>query len=382
MSVKGPLLESTHDSGTVKTRFDEQLEHYRQDAYRSLTSSSWKTPTLILVIGGLSAVFALLVAIQIQLTSGVFSIASAITFAMCIGAAVVSASRLQRSAREVRTIESATEELHRFMGLPLQKFNSADLKEISAIRQMAELDHVTLQDSHGRKLLEDVSIVFRPGSLVGIVSSQRLQSHALVELLMGFGRPVSGRLIIDGNLVTDLNPQSLAKCSHWVSANGALITGTVRENLTCPSKAVEEQTLQQVIVDTKLENAIQKLSDGVATLIGPKDDRLLAEDLFRIGLARAAIRHPSVVVIEEPDSRHDSRLEQESFDAMRSLVRQDAITIVLPQRLTTLRQCDLVVMMHEHRIADSGTHAELLQRNELYRHLNYLRYNPYRGMAT
>lgn len=379
LSLRGPLLDTVHDVSEVEKRFGEQLTHYRQDAVRSLTSSAWRIPAIVFVSGWLACLFLFIVAVQILASDSSLTVASTLPFMLCLMGATVSAVRLERTVRELKLVESAADELHRFLSLVAEEPRDDGLKDLPRITQQVELEHVTLQDSNGRKLLEDVSVVFKPGKLIGVVASQSLQAHALVELLMGFGRPVSGRMLVDGELIANLKSQSLTKCAHWVASDGAIVTGTVLENLLAVGSSSNDEGVQHAIAGARLKTAIQKLPDETLTLITPNDDRLSVDEAFRIGLARAALREASVVVVEEPELRAAAEVEEESLEAICSLVNPKAITIVLPQRLLTLRQCDVVIMLHNYRIADAGTHAELLQRNELYRHLNYLRFNPFRG---
>lgn len=378
LSLKGPLLASVHDEAEVERRFNEQLTHYRQEAYQSLASSSWKTPTVVLTAGLLGCLFLFVISVQILGTEGQFSVAGAFAFVLCLVGAAVSSVRIQRTLRDLRSVETAAEELENFLSIPVESLDGDDLKPVSRVTTSAVLDHVTVQDSRGRKLLDNVSATFKPGQLIGVVSSQRLQAHALVELLMGFGRPVSGRMLIDDQLVTDLSADSLAKCAHWVAADGALVTGSVRDNLVGLDHQIDQAVVDEAVRASCLSESIQQLPDGVSTIITPADDRLVGDAPFRVGVARAALRNKSVLVIEEPEAHYDQQTEQQSLAAIRSLVKHNAISVVLPQRLLTLRSCDLVIMLHEHQVVDTGTHAELLQRNELYRHLNYLKYNPFR----
>lgn len=379
LSLRGPLLDTVHDVSEVEKRFGEQLTHYRQDAVRSLTSSAWRIPAIVFVSGWLACLFLFIVAVQILASDSSLTVASTLPFMLCLMGATVSAVRLERTVRELKLVESAADELNRFLSLVADEPRDDELKDLPRITQQVELEHVTLQDSNGRKLLEDVSVVFKPGQLIGVVASQSLQAHALVELLMGFGRPVSGRMLVDGELIANLKSQSLTKCAHWVASDGAIVTGSVLENLLAIGSSSNDDGVQDAIAGARLKLAIQKLPDETLTLITPNDDRLSADEAFRIGLARAALRDASVVVVEEPELRAAAEVEEESLEAICNLVNPKAITIVLPQRLLTLRQCDVVIMLHNYRIADAGTHAELLQRNELYRHLNYLRFNPFRG---
>lgn len=379
LCLKGPLLASVHDEHELERRVSEQLTHYRSDAFRSLASSAWKTPILLVSLGGLACLFLFVIAVQVLRTEIGFTVAAGFTFFLCIVSGAISAVRIQRTLREVKTVENAAEELERFLAIPVPGTNGDDLKVIERVQSHAELDHVTLQDSRGRKLLEDVSAVFRQGQLIGVVASHNLQARALVELLMGFGRPVGGRMLVDGQLVTDLDPESLMRCAHWVAADGAVVTGSVRDNLLGNCTASSEMDVNDAIREARVYDAIAELPDGLATIISPGDDRLTADVPFRIGVARANLCGASVVVVEEPEERFDNEAEERTLEAIRSLVKHSSITVVLPQRLSTLRSCDVVLMLSDHKIADSGTHAELLQRNELYRHLNYLKFNPFRA---
>ena len=381
LSLQGPLLESVHDSAAIEKRFEDQLSHYRLDAVRSLTSSTWKNPALLVVGGGLVCLFLFVIAVQVLRSETTFSVPAALSFSLCLAAAAVSAQRLLRGWRDLRSIDSAAEELEQFLALPAQEFEGQNLKPIQGVSRNVELEHVTVQDSSGRKLLENVSVGFQPGMLIGVLASGRLQARALVELLMGFGRPVSGRLLFDGVDVADLKPQSLALCAHWVASDGALVAGSVQDNLLQPTARGSGRDLHQAISQTGLNELIGQLPDGLATLISPSDDRLFGDGAFRLALARAALTKASIYVIEEPSAHYDAAMEQQTYEAMRSLVSPEAFTVILPQRLLTLRHCDLLIMMHDHAVVDTGTHAELLQRHELYRHLNYQRFNSFRGLT-
>lgn len=382
LCLKGPLLASVHSEQSIEQFFDSQLASYRLEAFRSLSNSAWKTPLSIAAVGILACLFVFIISVQILRSEAQFSIAGAVTFLLAGGAAALSAYRLQRSARDLRIVDTAAEELEHFLALPVESHVSASLKPINAVRKHAEMEHVTLLDSSGRKLLENISVVFGPGKLIGVVSSERLQAQALVELLMGYGRPVSGRMLIDGDLISDITPESLAACALWVGADGPLITATVEENLRCDSQANAQQDINLVLKTSHTLEVVQRLPDGLATLITPDDDRLPPDSAFRLGIARATLKAPSIIVMEEPASGVDPRTEQETLEAIRSLVGSRAITVVMPNRLASVRACDSIVLLHEHKVVDIGSHAELLQRSELYRHLNYLRFNPFRNLGA
>jgi ABC-type multidrug transport system fused ATPase/permease subunit len=382
LCLKGPLLESVHAEGDIRDSFQEELQAYRKEAVRSLASSAWKTPLVVALAGVLACLFVFLVSIQVLRPGGNLTLAGCLTFLLsCVGVAV-SAIRLQRSGRELRSVQTAAEDLVRFLSLPAESLPVLDAKKPLRVGQRVSLEHVTVQDSSGRKLLENVTAQFVPGKLFGVVASQRLQASALMELLLGIGRPVSGRMLVDNLLVSDIEPAAMKRLGLWVSDSGPLVTGTIDANLLGEGKTQNAAGLLDALKAARALEAVQRLPDGTATLITPGDDRFLPDAEFRLGIARAILRQASIVVVEEPATRVDSKTEQETIDAIRALVKPNNISVLLPQRLTTLRQCDQIILLHDHQIADVGTHAELLQRSDLYRHLNYVRFSPLRHVTV
>ena len=375
--LKGPLIESVHDQSRVDQSFDEQVNHYRVDAARSLTSSVWKTPTLVLGSIVLASLLLFVAAIQILSDNNSMGLGAGAAFACSFCFAGISLARIQGMRRELRTVDSAAAELDHFLSLTVIDIDEEQVSEIDRISQQVELDHVTVTDSKGRKLLEDLSVTFSPGQLIGLVATNKFQTHALAELLLGLGRPTSGRMLFDGHLVTDLSPTSLTKCAHWITQDGALITGTLIENLYSGDVREKRAEMEEVIKACQLSEMMMQLNDGLTTLLTPDDDRLKGDDGFRIGVARAALTDASIFLVEEPKSHFDENVEHATLDAIRQLVRPDAITVVLAQRLATVRECDTVVMIDDHRVSGIGKHSELIQSNELYRHLTYLRFNQF-----
>lgn len=373
LSLRGPLLAAVHHSRDVERKFAERLESYRRDAIRSLTSSAWKVPALVLCLATLAGV--LIFMMSVQLLQGNLPLPSAISFVICLISAAFSVRRMHQVRRDIRHVASAAEELNRFLTQVVPQSDDSLLDSIDKVRQNTVLEHVTVQDSRSRKLLEDVSVAFNSGQLIGIAADQWLEGRALAELLIGLGRPTSGRMLVDGKLAADLKMDSLTRCAHWVASDGSILTGSIAENLSTTNLRFIDPAIELA----QLNDLIVRLSEGMNTLVTHDDDRFLADEAFRIGIARALIRQASIVVVEEPEPVHDPSVEQKTLQAVKNLVRPEYLTVVLPKRIGTLRQCDLVVFVHGHRVQDVGSHAELLQRNEVYRHLTYLRFNPYQS---
>jgi ABC-type multidrug transport system fused ATPase/permease subunit len=160
----------------------------------------------------------------------------------------------------------------------------------------------------------------------------------------------------------------------WIAPNGPLVNGTVEANLWPDGHSDATVDLMEIARKAKVSEAILNLADGLQTLVSPGDERMQPDQLFRMGVARGLVRKRSVVVAEEPRSRGRPTTENETLEALQQLTAEGAIVVVLPNRPGTLRMADQVIVLHEHRIAATGTHAQLLEQSELYRHLNYLRF--------
>jgi len=370
-TLRGPLLHAVHDSQDIDRRFHHLLELYQRDAVRSLISSSWRMPLIVTGLSGLASL--MIFVMSVQWFQNDLELPAITAFLICLAGAGWSSRRLWHVLRELKLVETASDELNRFLSIVVAEPDTAHLKELKRVVDKIELEHVTVQDSLGRKLLEDISLELLPGKLLGIVASQGMESRTLAELLIGLGRPTSGRMLADGQLVADLKADALTRCAHWVASDGGILTGSLAENLAPASP----QKMQLAIHQAELDGFVNRLTEGMHTVVTHDDDRMLADEPFRIGIARAMLRDAAIYVFEEPETVVGSDVEQQTMNAVKHLVVPNRFTVVLPQRLTSLRSCERVFFVHEHRLADSGTHAELVQRNELYRHLTYLRFNPF-----
>lgn len=370
-SLRGPLLHAVHDSQEIDRRFHHFLELYQRDAVRSLISSSWRMPLIVI---GLSVLgFLMMFVMSVQWFRNDLELPAVTAFLICLSGAGFSARRLWQVYRELKLVKPAADELDRFLSIDVQEPDSANLRELSNTVDLIQLEHVTVQDSLGRKLLTDISLDLQPGKLLGIVATQGLESRTLAELLIGLGRPTSGRMLVGGHVVSDLKPDALTRCSHWVASDGGILTGSLSENLS-PATA---QKMELVIQQAELSDLSNRLTEGFHTVITHDDDRLMADEAFRIGLARALLRDATICLIEEPETAVGLEAEQQTMGVIKQLIHASRFTVALPQRLATLRACDRVFFIHEHQLVDAGTHAELVQRNDLYRHLTYLRFNPF-----
>ena len=368
-----PLLATIHNSQDTAQQFQSHLQAYRQSSAQLVDDHAWKTPSLRL--GSILVAIILAVLVSIRVLDRESSIGLGGAAALCAAVAIAAYSLYQTKiaiARR-RDAEVPLQKIVSYLsqGEPVEKH--IDALAPARIEKELVFDHVMLRESNGKKLLEDVSVVLRPGQITALVGSERLQTRALAELCLGFGKPTSGRVLIDGVDASDFPRVALQRLALWVAPNGPLLSGSIEENLWITGQPDATIDLMDAARKARVADAIMNLPEGMQTLVSPIEQRLDLDALFRIGIARGFVKKPSIVVAEEPGLSQGSS-PTESTEALAQLRNEGFIVVVLPGRLSTLRAADQIVLLHQHRVEDIGTHAELLERNELYRHLNYVRF--------
>jgi ABC-type multidrug transport system fused ATPase/permease subunit len=228
-------------------------------------------------------------------------------------------------------------------------------------------------------VLNDVSFSLPAGSRTIVFASGRDTPTIVAGLLPRFYDPTSGVVLFDGQDIRRGTLRSVRDQIAWiVSDPGApgLITGTIAENINCGDR---QFTTADVIDAAKVVHAydfIQQLPQGFETIVGEHGTSLSASETMRIGLARAVLRKPAAIVIDEPPVLPDVQETELLADSVRRAAAGRWL-IVMARRLPTLRAAERILLFHDGQLVGDGSHAELLAQSELYRHLNYVRFNEF-----
>jgi len=372
-----PLLAFVHDQEDTKLSFEAHLNSYRTAQLQLADGGTWKSPVMLLTCATLSAFMMIVVSIRFLDESVDLHFGEVLVLCSSILLAVASAHRFYRAYRRYKTAEPAAERLSAYLEQPTPDVSQENRIVPTKILHSIVLDHVTIKNSSGQKLLEDISSMIKPGQLTAVVSSQSVQASAFAELIFGFGRPASGRILVDGVDSTDLDPSAIRNLSLWATAKGPLVHGTVQDNLWSVGAPDATVDLMSITKRMHVSDAILNLPDGLATLVTPDEDRLLPDALFRLGLARALVKKRSLIVAQEPSVRVKATTESATLDSILQLKSESTLLVVLTKRLSTLRAADQIIVIHEHKVAGIGNHAQLLEQSEIYRHLNYMQFSPF-----
>ncbi|MER6970057.1 ABC transporter ATP-binding protein [Nocardioides sp. NPDC000445] len=228
--------------------------------------------------------------------------------------------------------------------------------------------HVSFSYDKDRPLIEDLSLVARPGQTVAIVGPTGAGKTTLVNLIMRFYELDAGQITLDGVDIASIPRSDLRERTGMVLQDTWLFEGTIRDNIRYGRPDATEEELLEAARATYVDRFVHSLPDGYDTLITDEGGNLSAGERQLITIARAFLAEPSLLILDEATSSVDTRTELLLQHAMAAL-RSDRTSFVIAHRLSTIRDADLILVMRDGAIVEQGNHAELLEAKGAYAEL-------------
>lgn len=214
-------------------------------------------------------------------------------------------------------------------------------------------------------VLKGIDLDIEPGEMIGIVGRSGAGKSTLINLLMRLYDPTQGKISINGVDLKDMSPEYLHENIGVVFQDTFLFAGSFYENI---AYAKQEATAEEVIAAAKAANAhdfIMQTTDGYNTIIGENGHSISGGERQRLAIARAIIKNPSILILDEATSSLDVETESIIQDSLNRIV-EGRTTIAIAHRLSTLRSADRLIVLDKGKIAEVGTHVELLKKQGIY----------------
>jgi subfamily B ATP-binding cassette protein MsbA len=228
--------------------------------------------------------------------------------------------------------------------------------------------HFTYPDERATEVLKGVTIEARPGEIIALVGPSGAGKSTLVALIPRFFDVTSGAILIDGHDIRSLRLHDLRAAIGVVPQETTLFGGTIRENIAYGKLDATDQEIESVAKAAHAHEFISEFPDGYKTIVGERGVKLSGGQRQRIAIARALLKNPAILILDEATSSLDSESERLVQDALETLM-QGRTTFVIAHRLSTVRRADKIVVLDAGRVIEDGTHEELLANRGLYKQL-------------
>jgi subfamily B ATP-binding cassette protein MsbA len=224
-----------------------------------------------------------------------------------------------------------------------------------------------------RPALAGINLTVTAGEVVALVGSSGSGKSTLVSLLPRFYEPVEGIILLDGTDIREGTLASLRRQIGIVSQDTVLFDDTIRNNIAYGRDDVTDEQVREAAVAAYADEFIRRLPEGYQTLIGENGVKLSGGERQRLAIARAILRDPPLLILDEATSSLDSESERIVQMALANLMK-NRTTLVVAHRLSTIQRADRIVVLDRGRIVETGKHEDLLRRGGLYQRLHAIQF--------
>lgn len=267
--------------------------------------------------------------------------------------------------REIKQGSVDIEKLFELMDRRSEVMDAPDAAEFVPKKGEIRFENVSFAHEGRTSGLKEVTFTAPGGAFVGVVGPSGAGKSTILKLLFRFYDPAAGRILIDGQNVASVKQESLRSALGLVPQEVVLFNDTLRFNLAYAQPDASHSEIMQAAERAQLGDFIAGLPNGLDTRVGERGLKLSGGEKQRVGVARAILRNPPILILDEATSSLDSGTEEEVQSALKEAAR-GRTTIAVAHRLSTIANADIIVVLDNGQIVESGTHAELILRNGVY----------------
>ena len=275
--------------------------------------------------------------------------------------------RLSRLQLQLAAAAIGARTVYEILDTPTQEASAAT-RELAVDKGTVSFDGVSFGYLAETQVLRDLSFTGEGGKVTAIVGLSGSGKTTVLNLIQKMWRPDCGTISIDGQSIADVSTHSLRSQISLVSQDVFLFEGSIRDNIAAGSKVYSEEAIKAAAQAAHIGAFIEGLPQGYETPVGELGAMLSGGQRQRISIARAFLKDARIILLDEPTSALDSESEQRIQMALGKLMK-GRTTIVIAHRLSTIASADRIIVLSEGRMAESGSHAELIAAGGIYAHL-------------
>jgi ATP-binding cassette subfamily B protein len=346
-----------------RQRLERESEAYRLTNQRAIRLSAAFIPLIRFAI--LFAFLAILVIGGLQAWRGVIAVGTYSFLVFITQRLLWPLTTLGRTLDDYQRGMASTDRVVELLTTPIAIPSGQQPLPLAAVKGTIVFDDVDFAYPGRSAILEQFNLEVPAGSTVGIVGATGSGKSTIVKLILRLYEVQRGRILLDGQPITSLRLEDLRRAIGLVSQEVFLFHGTVAENIAYGSFQASRGAIERAAVQAEAAGFIEALPHGYDTVVGERGQRLSGGQRQRIALARALLKNPPVLILDEATAAVDNETEAAIQRSLQEITRERT-TLVIAHRLSTVRHADRIVVLDHGRVVESGRHEQLLSQQGAY----------------
>lgn len=309
-----------------------------------------------------------------QVIEGTVTPGELFAFVLFAGILIGPFSSAARVFAQLKEAQGATQRVFEILDAQPEIHNQPHAQILTTTTGHVRVDDISFSYDARQSVLSHLSFEAKPGELVALVGPTGAGKTTVVNLLHRFYDPTEGRITIDGHDLRQINVESWYRQIALVPQETILFGGTIFDNIRYGNMDANETAVQDASKAAHAHDFIVGLPDGYQTIVGEKGINLSGGQRQRVAIARAILKNPRILLLDEATSSLDTESERLVQEALQYLM-QGRTTFVVAHRLSTIQRADRILVLDKGKLAEEGTHTQLMARNGLYHYLYTIRLN-------